>query len=186
MEEEQHIITGATEQEVWDKISAELATEEDILTYDTIISYGGRNIELYIDIDLGGGFEGGSELTQFSALLNVNQNFRFAMHDEDFLDSIGKFFGLEDVKLGYPELDDRLVIKTNTPEKVVSLFADPELRSVFTGLEDFDFGIHTHTPDDTDEERTFLELNIDQGITDPLLLQRIYRAFYAVLVGLEA
>lgn len=184
--EEQHIITGTTEQEVWDKISAELATEEDILTYDTIISYGRRNIELYIDIDLGGGFEGGSELTQFSALLNVNHNFRFAMHDEDFLDSIGKFFGLEDVKLGYPELDDRLVIKTNTREKVTALFADPELRAVFTELEDFDFGIHTHTPDDTDEEHTFLELNIDRGITDVTMLRRIYRTFYEVLVGLEA
>jgi hypothetical protein len=184
--EEQRIITGATEQEVWDKISAELATEEDILTYDSIISYGGRNIELYIDIDLGGGFEGGSELTQFSALLNVNHNFRFAMHDEDFLDSIGKFFGLEDVKLGYPELDDRLVIKTNTREKVTALFADPELRAVFTELEDFDFGIHSHTPEDADEERTFLELNIDQGITDIAALHRIYHAFLEILKGLEA
>lgn len=179
------IITGTTEQEVWETIEADLAAEGELLDYNVMIEQDGHQIELYIDIDLGGGFESGSELTQLVAPLSVTRDFKFAIHDEDFLDSIGKFFGLEDVKTGYPELDDHVVIKTNAPDKVRTLFADATLRNVFTTLEDFDFGIHSHHLEDSDSDQPFLEFNINQGITDADELRKIYHAFYAVLVGLE-
>jgi len=184
--EDHKVITGLNEQEIWETISADLAAEGDLLDYNVVIEQDGHQIELYIDIDLGGGFEGGSELTQLVAPLSVTRDFRFAIHDEDFLDTIGKFFSLEDVKIGYPELDDHVVIKTNTPEKIRALFADDTIRSVFTTLEDFDFGIHTHHLEDSEGEQPFLEFNINQGITDAAELQKIYHAFYAVLVGLES
>ncbi|CAM3630936.1 hypothetical protein MUGA111182_00210 [Mucilaginibacter galii] len=183
--EDQKIISGATEQEIWDTIAADLAAEGELLDYNVIIDQDGRQTELYIDIDLGGGFESGSELTQLSAPLSVNRDFKFAIHDEDFLDTIGKFFGLEDMKMGYPELDDHVVIKTNAPEKVRELFADAEIRTLFTGLEDFDFGIHTHHLEDSDGDQTFLEFNLNRGITDATELRKLYHAFYTVLVGLE-
>ena len=183
--EDQKIISGTTEQEIWETIAADLATEGDLLDYNVVIEQDGRQIELYIDIDLGGGFEGGSALTQLVAPLGVNRDFRFAIHDEDFLDTIGKFFGLEDVKIGYPELDEHVVIKTNTPEKIRALFADNSLREVFTTLEDFDFGIHTHHLEDSESDQPFLEFNINQGITDAEELRKIYHAFYTILVGLE-
>ena len=107
------------------------------------------------------------------------------MHDEDFLDSIGKFFGLEDVKTGYPDLDDHVVIKTNHEEKARQLFADAEVRAIFTQLDDFDFGIHTHDVENSEREQPFLELNITQGITDPAELYKIYHVFCRVLEALE-
>ena len=183
--EEQKIITGSTEQEIWAQVTADLTSTEEVFAYNAIINQGGKKSELYIDIDLGGGFEGGSETTQLSAPLAVTRDFKFAIHDEDFLDTIGKFFGLEDMKTGYPELDEHVVIKTNAPEKVRELFADGTLRSVFTTLDGFDFGIHTHTIEETGIEQPFLEFNLNQGITDPNALQQIYHAFYTVLIKLE-
>jgi hypothetical protein len=182
---EQKVITGSNEQEVWAQITHDLTTDNDMLTYDVLINQAGRQIALNIDIDLGGGFEGGSETTMISAPLAVNRNFRFALHDEDFLDSIGKFFGLEDVVLGYPELDEHVVVKTNARQKVSELFADPALRSVFTHLTDFNFGIHMRTVDGMDAEQPFLEFNSNLAITEPDALQQIYHAFCSVLTGLE-
>lgn len=186
-EEDLKIITGNTEDEIWETITDDLTIEDgDLLDYNVIIEQDGKYTELYINIDLGGGFEGGSEITQLTAPLMVARDFRFAIHNEDFLDTIGKFFGLEDMKTGFPELDDHVVIKTNAAEKVRELFADVTVRNVFTALEDFDFGIHKHTPEDSDTEQTFLEFNINEGVTDPAALRHIYHAFYTVLIGLEA
>jgi hypothetical protein len=183
--ENQPIITGDTEQEVWNKVEAELAADDDLLTYNVVINQGGRPVELYVDIDLGGGFESGSEITQFSAVLKADSDFRFAIHEEDFLDSIGKFFGLEDVEIGYPELDERLVVKTNNAEKMSQIFANSEIRSLFTDLKDFNFGIHTHDAEDANSVHTYLDLDIEQGITDPQELRKLYHAFYTVLLALE-
>lgn len=183
--EDKKIIAGNTEAEVWAQIEADLQADEDMLNYDVVINHAGKNINLFIDIDLGGGFEGGSELTQLSAPLAIVPNFKFAIHDKDFLDSIGKFFGLEDVYTGYPDFDEHVIIKTNHEGKVRDLFADAALCEVFTQLEDFDFGIHTHSVEGVDEEQPFLELNINQGITDAATLKPIYDAFVKVLTELE-
>lgn len=183
--EDKIVIAGNSEAEVWTQIEAGLQAEQDLLLYSAAITQAGKPINLYIDIDLGGGFEGGSENTQLSAPLNITPAFKFAVHDKDFLDSIGKFFGLEDVYTGYPDFDEHVIIKTNHEGKVRDLFADAALREVFTRLEDFDFDIHTHTVEGMDEEQPFLELNINRGITDAAILKPIYSAFVKVLTELE-
>ena len=182
--EDVKVISGSTEQEIWNVVEADLTAEEDLLSYDVVIEQGDQQIELFIDIDLGGGFESGSQLTQLTAPLSVTDDFKFAIHHEGFLDTIGKFFGMEDLETGYPELDNHVVIKTNVPEKVRVLFADETVRNVFMALDDFDFGIHTHTPEGSSTEQTYLEFNVNEAITEPSALRHIYHAFYEVLVAL--
>src|SRR5206468_2662123 len=128
------------------------------------------------------GFEGGYESTSFTTLLPGHQDFKFAVHEDSFIDDIGKFFGLQDVEVGYPELDRHLVIKSNDEAKVKTIFADSKVRAVFEKLQDFDFGIRHHHDDDSDLEQYFLELNIDDGITNPAVLRELYNAFFTVLV----
>ncbi|QJD97101.1 hypothetical protein HH214_15105 [Mucilaginibacter robiniae] len=182
--ENENVISGATEAEVWQQLEADL-TGEDIYEYDVIIKQGNKEIELYIDIDPGGGFESGSETTQFRAVLTTRPDFRFAIHDEGFTDEIGKFFGMQDALLGYPDLDKHVIVKTNNEELARQLFADAEVREVFSGLDDFDFGIHTHHVENSSNQLPFLELNIDIGVTDPADLRILYHAFYTVLQKIE-
>ena len=178
-------ITGDTEDEVWKQITADLDTEEDLFEYYALIEQGNREIKLAIDIDLGGGFEGGYETTSFTALLPNYHGFKFAIHEDSFIDDIGKFFGLQDVEVGYPELDRHLIIKTNDEDKVKTVFADSKVRAIFEKLQDFDFGIRHHHDDDSDSEQNFLELNIDDGITNPIVLRKLYNAFFTVLVTID-
>ncbi|MDR6942512.1 hypothetical protein [Mucilaginibacter pocheonensis] len=176
------ICTGNTEDEVWQQLAADI--NADIWEYQALIKQGAREIKLDIDIDLGGGFEGGYATTCFSSPL-TDPNFRFAAHEQDFIDEIGKFFGMQDVKIGFKQLDDRLIIKTNDTDKVKALFADPSVIEVFTVLTDFDFGIRLHNVEGSDQKQAFLELNIKDGITDVEILRELYHAFCVVLDKLE-
>lgn len=173
--------TGTTEEQIWSQIATDI--DEDILEYHAVIKQGYVNIYLDIDIDLGGGFEGGYATTNYRAPLNIT-SFEFAIHEEHFTDEIGKFFHMQDVEIGYPDLDDHLIIKTNNVEKVKTLFTDEQTRQTFTTLENFDFGIRLHNIEDSDEKQAFLELNIEDGITDIATLRNLYHAFYTVLLAI--
>jgi hypothetical protein len=185
MEEERKIINGENEQAVWAQIEADLTQTSELFTYDALINQGSRQIHLYIDIDLGGGFESGSAITELSAPVSVSSNFRFAVHDEDFLDSIGSFLGLDSTKTGYPELDEKVVIKTNSEIKAREVLKDPQVRDTLSVLEDFDLGIHTHTLEETGFEQPYLEFNINEAITEPAQLRQVYQTFCKVLSALE-
>jgi hypothetical protein len=181
--EDLKVVTGNTEQEIWPVIESDLSAG-DILDYHILIRQDNAETDLYIDIDLGGGFEGGYEITQLKASLSIPHDFKFAIHDEDFIDKMGKFFGMQDVETGYPELDEHLIIKTNDEERVRLVFADEEVRQTLTLLNDFDLGIHhVHNGE---IQTASLEFNINEGITDAAYLRKIYHAFYKVLTGIGA
>jgi len=122
---------------------------------------------------------------QFKAPLHIDSIFRFALHDKDYVDTVRKFFGMMDVEIGYQDLDQHLIIKTNEEEKMRSLFADAGIRKVFTQLDSFDFGIHTHHPDGNDTKEPFLELNINHVISDSSEFRKVLGAFYTLLSEIE-
>jgi hypothetical protein len=180
----QYAITGISDDKAWQQISADLKKEENEFEYAAIIEKNDFKVSLDIDIDMGGGFESGFSSTIFSAQLHTETGFKFAVHEEHFIDEVGKFFGIEDIVIGYPELDKHLIIKTNDAGKMKYLFSNPKTRSVFETLNDFTFGITKRNVEDSDLKIPALELYIEQGITDPVILRELYEAFYSVLINI--
>lgn len=176
-------ISGNTEQEIWSQLEADLFGDE-VLNYAAILKLDGKEVLFYMDIDLGGGFEGGSEFMQFKAPLSIESPFRFAIHDKGFIDVIGKFLGMQDIEIGYDDLDKHLIIKTNDEQKVRSLFTNAELRQVFTTLISFDCGIHNHS-NKNHLKQTFMELNINHSINDSAEFRKVFHAFYKLLLEIE-
>ncbi|GEO07723.1 hypothetical protein [Segetibacter aerophilus] len=181
-----NIVRGTTEEEIWQQVSNQFAQNPDPLEYKVVIEHGNQQIVLDIDIDLGGGFESGYETTSFTAPLHASTDFRFAIHQEHFTDEIGKFFGMQDVEIGYEEFDKKVIIKTNDKDKVRNVFADPSVRTVIQNLENFTFAITTHHSSAGAENKPFLELIIETGITDLDKLRSIYSAYHFVLTKLES
>jgi hypothetical protein len=188
------IIKGNNDEEIWDQVEKDL----DNITYPFIywanIQLKEQSVFLNIETDLGGGFESGFQSTtltapvpvQFTTLssrINESKDFRFALHDEDFIDKLGKFFGMEDVKIGYPEFDKKMVVKTNDAEKTKAVFADAETRKVFQSLGGFNLNIAYY--DDQEDKHSALELSIDREITNVEELHKIYNAFVHVLDAFE-
>lgn len=180
-----NLIKGSSQDEIWQQIEKQFVADPEPLEYTAVIEQGGHQVVLDIDIDLGGGFESGYETTSFTAPLHTSNAFRFAIHEEHFTDEIGKFFGMQDVVLGYDQFDEKLIIKTNDPQKLKEVFADESVRTVIQELENFTFGITTHHSSDNAIKEPFLELSIELGITDVKKLKEIYRAYYTVLTALE-
>ena len=177
-------INGRTEDEAWRQISAEFLLNPDPLDYCAVINVGNRKIVLEIEIELGGGFESGYERTILSAELTTSTAFRFAIHPQHFTDEIGKFFGMQDVEIGFPEFDKKLIVKTNDRQKLKDIFSDKSVRTAFQTLDDFTFGV-THHRADGGDNAPFLELLINAGITNVATLREIYDAFSSVLALVE-
>lgn len=171
--------TGKTTEDIWQQVSADLSGQE-IYEYDVILVQDGVQVEMVIDIDLGGGFESGYEYTSFKAPVTSENDFRFALHHQGLIDTAGKFLGMEDVLIGYPEFDEALIIKTSDRDRTRRVFSDIKVRAVFQSLQLFNLHLtHAH-------KKPFLELTIEEGITDEERLRNLYDAFYKVLREIEA
>jgi hypothetical protein len=177
------IITGATEDDIWQQINDDLLGEEDVLSYNVIIKQYERQVILDIDIDPGGGFEGGYEITSFTANINNTCGFHFKMHDENFIDEIGELFGMSHLKTGDADFDKKVLVKTNDEAKAKNILADQTTRDFFKSLENYSLAIVKNEEDH--HEQYSLELCIDDGITDPLELRKIYVHYFSVLTKID-
>lgn len=175
MSTEIRVIEGQTEEDIWQQVRPDFEGEE-LLGYNVLLKTPNTAVELDVDIDLGGGFEGGFEITRLIAKLPADNDFKFALHKEDFLDEIGKFFGMQDVKLGYEDFDRHVVVKTNDEARIKQLFADEQLRLFVLSLEE-DYNLSLSK----DHEEKVLALEIEKGITDVSALQKIYSQFVQLL-----
>jgi len=180
MQEERHLY-GQNEDEIWQQLATDLQQNPDLLQYRAIIHQQNKEIALDIDIDLGGGFEGGYATTIFSAPFRNRDGFRFALHEESFFDDLGKFFGMQDVQIGYPDFDEHIIVKTSDEARVRTIFTDDALRNTLVSLHNFTFEIVLPDDDDNDGNDSRLELIIEEGITDPKRLRPIYNAFFSTL-----
>ncbi len=181
--EKEKLITADNVDDLWKQVAEDL--KENEFTYSVIISMQNRKIYFDIDVDPGGGFEGGYQTTSFRSRIEKAGEFRFALHHQGLLDEIGKFFGMEDIETGYPEFDKKVIVKTNDALKIKSLFSEKQTRVPFEGLTDFTFHITQHHIHETDKNVDFLELNIEEAIIDIPRVKLIYNAFCQVLDGIE-
>jgi hypothetical protein len=182
---EPKMIAANSEETVWKRISTDLGGDKTPLQYHVLIYHDTKKVQLDIDVDPGGGFEGGFESTIFTAVVPDLDGFSFALNHEDFVDAIGKFFGMKDSIIGYPEFDEKLIVKTNDPEKVKNIFADESVRQVFQSLTQFTLHTGKRKVNNTDNIENFIILLIDKGIWDIDELRKLYSAFVAVLTSIN-
>ncbi len=175
--------SGETEAELWEQIATDMEEQGDILEYAAEVKQQDRTIYFKIDIDLGGGFEGGYETTTFITTLPTQPALRFHIHPEDWVSEIGKFLGMEDVQLGFPRFDKVYIVKTNQPETLKALFADDEIRATLRELEKCDLKLTTS--EENEVETTSLSLFFESGITNPPVLQAIYHLMLTLADKIE-
>lgn len=176
------IIKGETEAEVWAQLTNKLAKEETVLEYKALILQGRHEVVLDIDIDLGGGFESGYAFTSFMATVASSNDFTFTIHEEDLLDEAGKLFGMQDVVIGYPEFDDKVIIKTNNEERVKSIFEDKDIRTGIKALPDFKLKLVKAD----DAGNATLLLRIEKAFSQINDLKAVYGTFICILNKLSA
>ena len=182
---ETKMIAANSEETVWKRITSDLSKDNSPLEYHVLIYHDVKKVQLDIDIDPGGGFESGFESTTLSAVIPHLRQFKFSIHHEDIVDMVGKLFGMQDVVIGYPEFDDKLIIKTNDVVKIKNIFSDEKMREIFQSLRGFTLHTGSRNIGDTDNKEDFVELTIDRGVLDMDELRKIYTAFVTMLIAID-
>ncbi len=114
-----------SEAALWEQVTADLKSQPDLFDYRADLCQPPYRVRLELDIDLGGGFEGGYEITTLTAAVPGPPALHFALHEQDWVHEIGKLLGLEDVQLGFADLDKTFIITTNDQSALRQLLADP-------------------------------------------------------------
>ena len=174
-------LTGSSAQEIRQQIQTDFAAIGVINDYQAVIKQGNATTYLTIQVHLGGAEEGGYELTILKTTFNYLGNFQFHIYPQDFLQEVGKFFGMEDVKTGYDSFDEATIVKTNDAAFIKNVFADAQVRNVFENLSGYSLSL-----DKDDETKQWqLLLEIQRGLTDADELSLVYDAYYKVLHTIE-
>jgi hypothetical protein len=178
---ERKIITSKYGPEIWEQVGNDFINE-GVHDYHARIHFEGKDIDIDISSSPGGGTEGGYGATTIAAALPSHSSFQFSITPEDVINRIGKIFGMQDIKVGYPEFDSSVIIKSNDPAKVKTVFDDDYVRTVFQQLSGFNFGIKKHPELEYDQ----LEIEIQRAISNIDELETIVTAFTKVLNTIHA
>jgi len=173
---ERKIITAKYHPEIWEIVSDDFSTE-GVHDYHARVTYEGRDIDIDIMSSPGGGTEGGYGATTITAPLPSHSSFLFSITPEDVINRLGKLFGMQDIRIGYPEFDKSVIVKSNDADKVRAIFQDEYVREVFEKLSGFTFGIKKHPELDYDQ----LELSVQRGMSNVDELETVFTAFAKVL-----
>ena len=172
--------TADTEEALWQQVAADMTQQQDLFEYTADLVQGSYLVRLAIDIDLGGGFEGGFETTSFNSLVPTPTPLRFALHEQDWVHEIGKLLGLTDIELGDPELDAAFIITTNSPDALRDLLlSDPDVRQ--TLLRHSDARISLTPTSEEPDAAVYLLFTKDAAIVDPAELREVYHLLISIL-----
>ena len=163
-----------------EQVSQDFASGISLHDYHVMCQLGKHYIKLDISSSPGGGEEGGYETTSINTALLSETDFRFILYPEDFMITIGKLFGLLDIKLGYPEFDKNVVVKTNDEAKLKSVLEGEGVRKILQNLSGFALKLESH------DDGHMLHLSIQRALTDSNELNQVLAMYYEVLMGIEA
>jgi hypothetical protein len=67
--------------------------------------------------------------------------FRFNIYRRAVFSNLGKWLGMQDVTVGYPQFDDDFIIKGNDDTKLRRLFASAKIRDLISAQPDINFSV---------------------------------------------
>lgn len=129
-------IFGPSKDEIWTQIANDIDGEfieggfwgEDVLIY----KHGEWQILLdnYTVMMYTGTVTIPTTYTRMRAPFINKDGLYFKIYREGFFSSIGKLFGMQDIKIGDPFFDNEFIIKGNNPEKIKLLLADAKIKEL--------------------------------------------------------
>lgn len=129
-------IFGPSKDEIWTQIANDIDGEfieggfwgEDVLIY----KHGEWQILLdnYTVMMHTGTVTIPTTYTRMRAPFINKDGLYFKIYREGFFSSIGKLFGMQDIKIGDPFFDNEFIIKGNNPEKIKLLLANAKIKEL--------------------------------------------------------
>jgi hypothetical protein len=179
-------IFGPSKDEVWRQLSNEIGADfidGGIWKGDKIVA---KVKEWTITLDTYTVSTGKSHVTytRMRAPYVNADGFRFKIYRKNIFSGIGKYFGMQDLEVGYPEFDNDFIIKGSDESKVRSLFMNDKIRaliqqqpSISLEVKDDEGWFVKNFPEGVDE----LYFQVTGVITDVKRLKFLYDLFAETL-----
>jgi hypothetical protein len=125
-------VFGPSRKEVWQQLSSEIGgsyVDGDFWKGDKVQAVHGQWV---VTLDIYTVSTGKSTIayTRLRAPFINPDRFRFIIYREGIISAIGKWLGMQDIEVGFPEFDGQFVVKGKEVEKVRRLFDNPRLREL--------------------------------------------------------
>jgi hypothetical protein len=137
---------GPSKEEMWRQLSQELNDAEFSKgsfwtgTRDRVdISY--KNWEITLDTHVIHHGKHAVTYTRIRSPFLNKDGFRFRIFRKKIFSDIAKFFGMQDIVVGYEDFDQDFIIQGNDEVKVKKLFANPNIRALINVRRDISFWV---------------------------------------------
>ena len=177
---------GPSRREIWQQLSDELGatyTKGRAFKADKVqVSHG----EWMVTLDTYAVSTGKVTMifTRMRAPYVNPEKFRFRIYRKGVFSVLGKFFGMQDIEIGYPEFDEEFIIQGTDESRVTQLFGNEKIRRLVAGQQDIQFSVKDNEgvfgpkfPDDVDE-LNFVVLGVMKDVD---ALKQLYELFAETL-----
>ncbi len=179
-------IFRSSKDQVWEKLSQEIAGK--FVAGET--SKGGKIVakvnDWVVTLDLHQ-FDTQHDHVTYTRLRApyINKDgFRFLIYRQSFFSALEKVFGLQDIQINEPELDNNYIIQGNNDDKVKQLFSNAKIREIIKSIPVFysevrndDGYFHDEFPQGVDE----LYCLVEGEILDENKLKDLFDLFAEIL-----
>jgi hypothetical protein len=136
-------IFGPSKEEVWRQLSKEIGAEyidRGVWKGNKVVA---KTKEWTITLDTYTVSTGKSHVTftRIRAPYVNADGFRFKIYRKGIFSAIGKYFGMQDIEVGYPDFDRDFIIKGTDESKLRSLFNNATIRQLIQRQPDISFEV---------------------------------------------
>ncbi|CAC9976880.1 hypothetical protein [Flavobacterium panici] len=110
----------------WNSDSVEIEYENWKIVFDNYTLWSGKY---------------STEMTRVIVPITLQDNFRFEIYKEGFIRKIEKFFGAQDIEIGYADFDKAFTIKSNNEFKIKTLLKNSDIRNSISNQKDVNIQI---------------------------------------------
>jgi len=123
---------GPSKKEIWNELSSNLNAEFEeggFFGKDRVIAHI-KEWTITLDTYTVSTGKSSTTYTRLRAPYVNKDGFCFKIYRAGIFSEVGKFLGMKDIEVGFPEFDQAFVIKGNEEDKIKSLFSNTNIRSL--------------------------------------------------------
>ena len=134
---------GPSKRDVWQQVSQAINAQYIDNGFFTVPKVVAKHQEWEITLDTHTVSSGknSTTYTRIRAPYVSKNGFQFRIYREGFFSNIGKYFGMQDIEVGFEGFDRDFIIQGNDPYKVELLFANPEIRKLLLSINKIDLRV---------------------------------------------
>ena len=139
-------IFGPSKKEIWKSLSDQIGSEfieGGFFSADKVVAHV-KDWTVTLDTYTVSTGKSSTTYTRMRAPYVNKDGFRFKIYRKGIFSEIGKFFGGQDVDIGFPQFDEDFIIKGNDEQKLRTLFANSKIRELI----EFQHNIRLEIKDD--------------------------------------